>query len=336
MNDFSQLGFENSHYEHVLIIREKAEIRTVAKYVGIAYLLCIMIPEIISYFILDVADSYSSLSFITKIFTHPILSMIYQAVISITIFTLPFLILPWRLSVSPGELLNFKRPKKDLLLPLIFIGLGLFAFANIAANTISQILLSFGLGIYSPSFSQSKNGAEFIITFFAVAIVPAFVEEFAFRGIVLGALKRFGDGFAILVSALLFGLIHRNFAQIPFAFIIGLVLAFAVIKTGSLWTGIIIHFLNNALSLLLSTLFEVIGSETIAILINTAYFIICFLLFFLGMSILSKEKKEFWGLNRMEHKMTAKQRVLCFFSQPVVILDFFLSLLTAALLVVVV
>ena len=74
------------------------------------------------------------------------------------------------------------------------------------------------------------------------AIVPAVFEEFAFRGVVLNKLRKFGDSYAIIMSAVLFGLMHGNLSQIPFAFILGLVIGFIAVKTNSIIPGILIHF----------------------------------------------------------------------------------------------
>ena len=46
----------------------------------------------------------------------------------------------------------------------------------------------------------------------ATAVVPLFVEEFLFRGVILSQFRKYGDVFAVIASALLFGLLHRNFS----------------------------------------------------------------------------------------------------------------------------
>ncbi len=334
MNDFSQLGFESSHYEHTMRLKEKAEIRRVAKYVGIAYLICVLIPDIFSYFIYDLASSYKSLGFITKIFTHPILSQVYQIAISVLVFTLPYFAVPIGLNVKAKELVTLKPKEKSFMLPLVFMGLGFCAFANIAANMLTDLFASFGLGIYSPSYGGSTTVSEFILTFVAVAVTPAIVEEFAFRGIVLGALRKFGDGFAILISALTFALMHRNFGQFPFAFIVGIILAFATIKTGSVLTAMLIHFLNNGISITISTVTAQLGDPTAKTIIFSLYFALCFLLFFIGLAMMSSKGKDVWKPYRTTHKLTSKQRVNCFFSQPMVIIDTVISIIIAVNLLI--
>ena len=316
-------------------IREKAEIRKVAKYIAVAYLLTIVIPELLSYFIIDLASSYRSLKIISTVFTDPVLSMIYQIVVSAVIFTLPFLVVPMRLGLRLKELVSARRPEKGLTLPLLLMGIGFCAFANLAANTITGILGGFGIEVYSPTYASAKTLPEFILTFIAVGITPAIVEEFAFRGVVLGALRRFGDGFAILVSSLVFGLMHRNLSQIPFAFLVGIIMAFAVIKSGSLITSILIHLLNNGISVVISTVTEQMGNDMAVTVIYSLYFSVCLIFFFMGLGLLSGQGKEFWKPKRAEHILTTRQRVICFFSQPIMILNIALSILTALTLIII-
>ena len=84
--------------------------------------------------------------------------------------------------------------------------------------------------------------------FIAVVIAPL-TEEIVHRGIILkGLLAYCTQNRAIIWSAILFGLIHLNPWQFPTAFIAGLVFAYWVIQTGSLWPAILGHALNNFLS----------------------------------------------------------------------------------------
>jgi heme/copper-type cytochrome/quinol oxidase subunit 2 len=68
------------------------------------------------------------------------------------------------------------------------------------------------------------------------------------RGVLLQSLRKYGNAFAILASAVMFGIFHGNAVQMPFAFLCGLVIGYAVVATESLWTGVIIHALMNAMS----------------------------------------------------------------------------------------
>ena len=55
-------------------------------------------------------------------------------------------------------------------------------------------------------------------------------------------------------STKIFAFFHQNFVQIPFAFLVGIALGISFVVTESIWVGIIAHFLNNALALLLNEL----------------------------------------------------------------------------------
>ena len=84
----------------------------------------------------------------------------------------------------------------------------------------------------------------------SVAIMAPLVEELLFRGAIEGHLLRQGKKpwVAILISSLIFGLIHINPAQVPFAFAIGAVFGWLYYRTGSMVPGIIGHFINNSIA----------------------------------------------------------------------------------------
>lgn len=86
----------------------------------------------------------------------------------------------------------------------------------------------------------------------SIAVAGPVVEELVFREAIQGSLERSGKPFwlAAVVSALCFGLIHLNPAQIPFAFAMGLILSVVYHKTGNAVVTSIIHILNNSLAVL--------------------------------------------------------------------------------------
>lgn len=131
---------------------------------------------------------------------------------------------------------------------LILMGFGGCLIANYV--TVFLRAIGEGMGIYSTytSLQDPSSTLDVIMIFISSAIVPPLVEEFALRGVLLQSLRKYGDTFAIITSAFVFGIFHGNAVQIPFAFLCGLVIGYAVISTESLWTGIIIHALMNAMS----------------------------------------------------------------------------------------
>lgn len=82
----------------------------------------------------------------------------------------------------------------------------------------------------------------------AVAIVGPLCEEVFFRAGIMGHVCLRGGcsvRTAILLSSLLFGLIHGNPAQVPFAFCVGLALGYAYYRSGSLFVPALAHIINN-------------------------------------------------------------------------------------------
>lgn len=131
-----------------------------------------------------------------------------------------------------------------------FIGMGGCAVANYVASYVAAILN--GFGIMPPENPTHMEGTpqSLLINLFALALLPALLEELAFRKCIIGTLQKYGKGIAVVISALLFGVVHGGIAQSVFAFIVGLVLGFITVKTGSVRIAAAVHFANNALSVL--------------------------------------------------------------------------------------
>ena len=84
----------------------------------------------------------------------------------------------------------------------------------------------------------------------SITIMAPLVEEFLFRGAIQGHLLRKGMNpwAALFIASAIFGIIHMNPIQIPFAFAIGLIFGWLYYRTGSLVPGIVGHFLNNSIA----------------------------------------------------------------------------------------
>lgn len=92
-------------------------------------------------------------------------------------------------------------------------------------------------------------------TLLASVVVAPFCEELFFRGFVLmGLLRAMPLGWAIMLSALIFAIAHADPGSFTVLFIIGLALAFLRWRTRSLWPGILLHLLNNAVGAVLIVL----------------------------------------------------------------------------------
>ena len=148
------------------------------------------------------------------------------------------------------------NPPKDKVkaLLLVLIGFG----GCLLANYITVFLRAFGegLGIYSDYTAMQEPSSTFdvVMIFLGSSLIPPLIEEFALRGVLMQSLRKYGNLFAIITSAFVFGVFHGNAVQMPFAFLCGLVIGYAVVASESLWTGVIIHALMNGMSAISSGL----------------------------------------------------------------------------------
>jgi len=85
---------------------------------------------------------------------------------------------------------------------------------------------------------------------FATAILPALGEEILFRGVLYHTYSRISPRKGILLSALLFALMHMNFYQMFYAFFIGIIFALMMEAADSLLVPMIMHFIYNATSVI--------------------------------------------------------------------------------------
>ena len=171
---------------------------------------------------------------------------------------LPFLIVSFliRLKDKAVNFFPFKKmnPKRALL--CIPIGLTVCIGANIIVNLIITLFESFGVELSQQSDALAKPQTVFalFISLVSTAVMPALLEEFAIRGVILQPARKYGMAFAIISSSVIFGVMHGNLIQAPFAFMVGACFAFLAIKCDSLWIGVILHFLNNGFSVVMSYL----------------------------------------------------------------------------------
>ena len=308
---------EYASYEEIQ--REKKDIRKTSNLIGAAFIILWLLPNIINGIITDTAKLFGATLVIGNLFSDPAFIMVLQTVYSVLMFTLPFIILPLGVGKRISELAIIKRPKKRLLIPFLFIGMGTSAFANVLTNNVSGFFEAFGIHFKSPDIVYPEGIFGFALSFLAIAVTPALVEEFATRGMVMGAAREHGEVFGLVTSAIFFSLMHGNLVQIPFAFVMGLVIGFAVIKTGSLITGIVIHFANNAIAVSMTYILELTESVILESVISMVYLALCTLLFLVGISLAQKREKKVWSMTKSESFLLFGEKLRLFIFSPTVI-----------------
>lgn len=201
---------------------------------------------------------------------------LYSLLYSVFVVGVPFFVIG-AIAHKKGYLdtIPLGKPRYFNFLPVIVVGaFGICLLGNIiTAYLDSFIEVVSGFEVAMPETPDpEKNVLDIFLYFLSTAVVPALIEELIMRGIIMQPLRRYGDWFAILVSSMIFGLMHCNLLQIPFAFIAGVAIGYAVITTESLWTGVLIHFLNNAYSVALSLVVTFCGEYSAAVYICNGLF----------------------------------------------------------------
>lgn len=91
-----------------------------------------------------------------------------------------------------------------------------------------------------------------------MGLLPAFVEEFVFRGLIYGGYRNSVIKRAMLSSALLFGIFHMNINQLMYAFVMGIIFVLLREGTGSIFASMIVHCVFNSNSVILVKLQQII------------------------------------------------------------------------------
>jgi membrane protease YdiL (CAAX protease family) len=114
-----------------------------------------------------------------------------------------------------------------------------------------------------------------ILYFIEVAIVPAIFEELFFRKALIDISEKFGKVFAVIMSALIFGLAHMNLGQFIFAFCLGIMFGIIYIKTKDIKLTMILHFINNGYAAVTEILYTAnLLNENVFAIIETVLLII--------------------------------------------------------------
>ena len=232
-----------------------------------------------------------------------------------------------------SDLIQFKTFDKKIGLACIGIGMMTCVYADFTAYSLLFNLNSIGLYPHIPDFPYDNNTASIIMYIISLSIIPPLVEEFAYRGIVLGSLRQYGDGFAILVSSVLFGLMHANFLQTPCTFIAGLILGFLTVRLNSILPAMIIHFLNNFSAVILTIIEKNFGSYY-QTLVQNLFFLTLILIGILCLIYILNKDKNFFSIQRSTSALNLKQKFKAFSSGAAMIIALVLiaiSILTTSI-----
>ena len=165
----------------------------------------------------------------------------------------PFILLTFCLRKNPFAIVPVGPIREKRRLPIaLVISLALAFVSALVSIYVDLFLGLLHLRITAPDFTPpTQPGLVVLYILFFCALAPI-CEEFIFRGVILQSLRPYGNGFAILLSALLFAMMHGNLAQFPLAFLVGLAFGYFVIRFESIWATVLMHASVNLVSTLVN------------------------------------------------------------------------------------
>ncbi len=147
-------------------------------------------------------------------------------------------------------------------------------------------------GKLTEAFLKMDSIGNMLLNVFMIALIPAIGEELVFRGIVQRLFQQWSKNahVAVWTSAFLFSAIHMQFYGFLPRLILGAMLGYMLVWSGSLWLPIIGHFINNASAVVLTYLFrnelssfdgDKIGTENDFLSVSISLLLVCGLIYIL-------------------------------------------------------
>lgn len=191
--------------------------------------------------------------------------------------------------------IEFKVNKFELSHLKYIILMGCFAF-TLSIGLVSLFSLDKLDQNATETLSELVNNGSFFITLLNVGIIVPICEEVLFRGYIFRKLyTTIGIKTSIVLQALIFSLYHMNLVQALPTFILGLLAGIVVYYTNSLWGAVIIHAVNNSISVILS---HVLPSESeLTMIVSGLLILIASSLLILIIRKLRENKNEWTSLN---------------------------------------
>ena len=204
---------------------------------------------------LEAIDEHSPASLINTALT-------VQGILSVFIFLVPAFVFSYLAHPSPKEYLGLRAPGKKMQIILVILLIcGAMPVLQMIEGWISHI--NFGAKLKAEqaandnmmnAFLTMSTFGTFLRSFLVMAIIPAFGEEFFFRGVMMRFAKKWSRTmvFPIVFTAIIFSYSHTNIYGYLSIFLAGVLLGVIYNLTGSLWCSIIAHMFFNGFQVILA------------------------------------------------------------------------------------
>ncbi|MBP3580564.1 MAG: CPBP family intramembrane metalloprotease, partial [Clostridia bacterium] len=218
-------------------------------------------------------------------------SVLIGMITSVFTMLLPAIIFAKAVKLSSDECFSLKGSVIKYFLPMY----GVMQLFVLFASSLSTSLYDwfFPDSKVNPSGFTDFSGTEFDIYFLILRILSTCIfvplmEEYIFRGVIFGYLRRYGTMFAVIASGAIFGIAHDSPSQSVYALVFGIFSAFLVAVTGNIKTSVIFHAINNFISICSEHLIAY-TPDSFVMIINCILNIITMFLGFIGIYVICKK-----------------------------------------------
>ncbi len=152
---------------------------------------------------------------------------------------------------NPIKLIRFKKidiATIGMVILLTILLMPLITFINALSMLLSENAVT--------SLTNEMKGNSLLLNLILMAVIPALSEEFVFRGVLFHTYRKSSVLYGAILSGLIFGLMHLNFNQFSYAFVLGIIFAMILEATGSIYATMIAHFVINGNSVVMMEVSE--------------------------------------------------------------------------------
>jgi sodium transport system permease protein len=186
---------------------------------------------------------------------------VLAGVTQLVVVATPALLMTIMLTRSPTQTLLLRRPPLAAPLAAVLLALTLHPCVNVLQSVVTRMYP------LNEEVARQLEGLlvepdSIWIMLLVVGVLPAVCEELAFRGFILSGMRHLGHKWtAIVLSSIFFGATHAIFQQSLIACLVGMVIGFLAIQSGSIFPAVLFHVVHNSLALLLKQVTPALAQE---------------------------------------------------------------------------
>lgn len=151
----------------------------------------------------------------------------------------------WMMKKVPATHIEQKKMRPGKLVVALIITFAGMYIGNIVGLILTAIIGAIKGSAVNNDIVNVVMGTDMWGTVLVVVLIAPLVEEFLFRKLLIDRVVKYGEGLAVVLSGVMFGLFHGNLNQFFYATIIGMMFAYIYVKTGRIWYSVLMHMIIN-------------------------------------------------------------------------------------------